>query len=205
MKKLNTIQIMALGLAACTMVSAVELVGGPEKIFDYTETCKQYDYYKERVVSTKWQAYFIFDQYDAPLATVWYWREGSSKYFDVDYNYYAEEKMAAGAAPSQKGVEEEEYPFGLDYLGAAGKTANFWLFEDWGEAKNGFGTARRARDGQLKSLSVSGTTCDPGYNNGTFRLRFNKSLTSKAAKSDLTALDYVIQELERKGYKSDVE
>jgi hypothetical protein len=52
---------------------------------------------------------------------------------------------------------------------------------------------------------VSGTTCDPGYNNGTFRLRFNKSLTSKAAKSDLTALDYVIQELERKGYKSDVE
>ena len=130
-------------------------------------------------------------------------KDGSDKYFWVEWDYYPKEKMAAGAAPSQKGAvveEEEEYPFGLDYLGAAGKTANFWLSDEWFGVANGFGTARRARDGQLNSLSVSGTTCAPGDNNGTFRLRFNKSLTSKAAKSGLNALDYVVNELMRKGY-----
>jgi len=202
MKKLNTIRIMALGLAACALTSAAELAG-PDKIFDYNETYKKYDNGKERVVSTKFQAYFIFDHYDTPLAMVRYGKNGSDKYFWVEWDYYPKEKMAAGAAPSQKGTT---YPFYLRYLGDAGKTANFWLSDDeWFGVANGFGTARRARDDQLNSLSVSGTTCVPGFNNGTFRLRFNKSLTSKAAKSDLNALDYVIQELERKGYRSDEE
>jgi hypothetical protein len=200
MKKLNTIRIMALGLAACALTSAAELVGEPDKIFDYTGTYKRYDYDKERVVSEKLQGYIIFGQYDIPLAKVLYWREGSNKFIWIDYSEYDMKKIASGAASSQKGEEDE--PFGLTYLDDAGKTANFWSFDELVGVANGFGTARRARrDGQLNSLTVSGTTCEPENSNGTFRLRFNKSLTSKAAKSDLNALEYVTQELMRKGYR----
>jgi hypothetical protein len=179
MKKLNTLKIMALGLAACALASAAfAQLGG---IYDLTLTYKYWADGAQKVQNYKGQYYYlIFKNSGECDNIVWYWRDwrvgSSAKYYRI------------GSAP-----------YSLKLLGDAGKTVRFSRSDDW--AMNGFGTARRDRNSQLSSLSVTGAFCCPKYYNGTARVRFNKSLTSKAAKNEISALDQVIAELERKGYE----
>jgi len=174
MKKSNSLKIMALGLAACALASAAfAQLGG---IYDLTLTYKYWDGDTQKVPNYKGQYYLIFKNSGECANSVWYWREGSAKYYRI------------GSAP-----------YSLKLLGDAGKTARFSRSDDW--AVNGFGTARRDRNNQLSSLSVTGAFCCPKYYNGTARVRFNKALTSKAAKNEITLLQQVVEELERKGYE----
>jgi hypothetical protein len=178
MKKSNSLKIMAVGLAACALASAA--FARLDGIYDLTVTYKCWYDDTQKVQNYKAQEYIIFDNNGVCQADIWYWREGSAKYYVV---------YGSGS-----------YSYSLKLLGDAEKTARFSL-DDGGWAMNGFGTARRARDGQqLSSLSVTGAFCVPGLYNGTVRVRFNKSLTSKAAKNSKTLLQQVVEELERKGY-----
>ena len=173
MKKSNSLKIMAVGLAACALASAAfAQLGG---IYDLTRTYKDWDGGTQKVSSHKDQGYLIFDNNGECIKVVSYWREGSSKRYSIG-----------------------NIPFSLKLLGDAEKTARFSLDSGW--AANGFGIARRDRDDQLSSLSVTGAVCYPERENGTVRVRFNKSLTNKAVKNKVSALDQVIAELERKGY-----
>ena len=177
MKKSNSLKIMAVGLAACALASAAfAQLGG---IYDLTLTYKYWDNGAQKVQNDKVQYYLIFKNSGECTNIVWYWRDwrvgSSAKYYRI------------GSAP-----------YSLKLLGDAGKTARFSRSDDW--AVNGFGTARRDRDNQLSSLSVTGAFCCPKYYNGTARVRFNKALTSKAAKNSKTLLQQVVEELQRKGY-----
>jgi hypothetical protein len=176
MKKSNMLKIMALGLAACALASSA--FAQLEGIYDFTLTYKYWNDDTQKVPNYKEQYYLIFDNNGDCSEVVPYWREGPAKYYVI-----------------------ASIPYSLRLLGDAGKTARFSLDTDgYGWAMNGFGTARRARNGQLSSLSVTGAGCIPGLYNGTVRVRFNKSLTNKAGKNEVSALDQVIAELERKGY-----
>jgi hypothetical protein len=178
MRKFNTVKIMALGLAACALAAGAFAAEEAELIFDYNLTGKYWDAEKQKVSNYKQQSYLIWNAELGRWDKVLYWRDGAIK------KYYVV------ALP-----DSSEFNF-LDDV-----EKNVCFSEnDVNHAANGFGTARRARGGQLSSLSVTGAGCIPGLFNGTVRVRFNKSLTNKAVKNKVSALDQVIAELERKGY-----
>lgn len=203
MKKLNTIRIMALSLAACALVSGA--IAPPESvIFNYTKDYKELDsgdYYAHKATAIspddfefthqikQWHVVF---EYGYMVASVRYWRQGRAKYYEVDYDGGG---IGPCAASSQKGFETYLglRPFGKNKVALGGY--------DYDGYVSGFGTFRVDRRENLTSVNVYGTFCYPYERSGTVKLRFNRSLTQKAAASGMDALEYVIWNLERMGYR----
>jgi len=206
MKKLNTIRIMALSLAACALVSGA--IAPPEyEIFNYTKDYKEidfggYDVYKAHAINPddfelthqikQWHVVF---ENGHMVASVRYWRQGRAKYYEVDYEGGGVEPCAVS---SQKGNGS---PLGLRAFGNNKVALGGYDYDGY---VSGFGTFRVDRRENLTSVNVSGTFCYPFDRSGTVKLRFNRSLTRKAAASGMDALEYVIWNLERMGYRPPV-
>ncbi len=183
--------VLTASLLACATFSSALAGSSFHQVFDYAETYKWFNEETQKVETGSYKSYFIFDDDLEFLGTVRFWVEGSKKYYTPEFGISL-------AGIESKLLIEPSGPFAITVLDQAGKKVMFSGFLGWD--LNGFGTARWTGE-QLAALNVSGVTCQPFEFNGTFRLKFNKSVTRKAFENERSGLEQVIIELEKKGYE----
>lgn len=196
MKLTSMRSVLTAGLLACVTVSSSLAGSIADHVFDYAENYKYFDEMAQKVVNDSYKAYFIFDEDLDYVGSVIFWVEGSKKYYRPEFGF------GPVGIESQLLLDEPDAPYAINVLDEAGKQVMFSGSLWWG--LNGFGTARWSGD-QLAALNVAGATCEPFEFNGTFRLKFNKSVTRKAAENERSGLEQVIIELEKKGYEPQFE
>ncbi|MDD4102531.1 MAG: hypothetical protein PHU80_07860, partial [Kiritimatiellae bacterium] len=145
MKLLHTMRLMAISLSACALVSSAFADTANDHIFDYTEKYNYYAFDSEKVTSDLAKGYFIFDDTFNYLGAVWFWRDGSEKYYSVESGILM---LSADSASQKSGASAYQLFFMDDLL------KKVMLSGDMYWALNGFGIARWA-SGQLTSLNVS--------------------------------------------------
>lgn len=192
MKLTSMRSVLTAGLLACVTVSSSLAGSIADHVFDYAENYKYFNEVAQKVVNDSYKAYFIFDEDLDFVGSVNYWIEGTKKYYRPEFGF------GPVGIESPLLLDDPGGPYAITVLNETGKQVMFSgsLFWDL----NGFGTARWSGD-QLAALNVAGMTCEPFEFNGTFRLKFNKSVTRKAVENERSGLEQVIIELEKKGYE----